>query len=68
MITEEQLHELGFKSNRIGVTYYNDNWEYEFNINNNKLIFYNDGFPEDEPLVIIKDFQHFKQVIESLGI
>ena len=68
MITKEQLTELGFHSDAIGRIYYSKDFEYEFNRTNNQLIFYNDGFPDIEPLVIIKDFEHFKQVIESLGI
>jgi hypothetical protein len=67
-ITKDELKELGFISDAIGRIYYNNNWEYEFNITNNQLIFYNDGFPDLEPLVIIKDFEHFKQVLESLNI
>jgi uncharacterized protein (DUF2164 family) len=63
-ITRDELRELGFVSDAIGRIYYNDNWQYEFNVTNNQLIFYNDGFPEVEPLVIIK---HLKQVMDSLN-
>ena len=46
--------------------YYNENWEYQFNPHTNDLVFYNDGFPDLEPLVRIRDFEHLKQVINVL--
>jgi len=61
----EQLLELGFIKSNDGY-YYNEHWEYQFNPRNNKLIYFNEGFGDKEPVAIIKDYEHFKQVMELL--
>lgn len=64
-MTNKQLENLGFyKSN--DNNYYASNWDYQFNPCTNELTFYNDGFPELEPMVIIKNYHHFKEVVEAL--
>ena len=63
--TEEQLNELGFIK-ETDEFYYNEHWEYQFNPHNNDLTYYNEGFGDDEPLVRIRDYGHFKQVLEVL--
>jgi len=65
-MTGQQLNELGFNSDSIGRIYYSNDFEYEFNVITNELIFYNDGFPDTEPLVRIKNYEHLKQVINAL--
>jgi len=66
MITKEQLKILGFYSGNESHLYYNDQWEYEFNILTNELLHYNDGFPADEPFVTILNYNHFKEVLQIL--
>ena len=64
--TKEQLDELGFRKYKDG-KYYNDGFEYQFNPDDNQLIFFDDGFgANSEPLVKIKDLEHFKQVLMIL--
>lgn len=64
--TEEQLNKLGFRKSNEDRFYYNEHWEYQFNPYNNDLTYYNEGFGDDEPLVRIRDLEHFKQVLEVL--
>ena len=66
-IKEEELKELGFIEETNGF-YYSEHWEYQFNPHNNELLYFNEGFGDDEPLVTIKDLNHFKQVIKALNI
>ena len=63
--SEKQLDELEFRKGTDG-NYYNEHWEYQFNPFTNDLTHYNEGFGDDEPLVRIKNLEHFKQVLESL--
>lgn len=64
-MTNKQLEDLGFIKDNDG-NYYASSWDYQFNPCTNELIFFNDGFPDLEPLVVIKNYEHFKEVVEAL--
>ena len=66
-MTNKQLEDLGFIKDNDG-NYYAFGWDYQFNPCTNEFTFYNDGFPDSEPLVIIKNYQHFQEVLDALQL
>ena len=66
MVTRTQLLDLGFFEENFN-SYYFDSWEYQFIINKQELYYTNDGFGEPEFIAKIKDVEHLKEVMCSLG-
>lgn len=64
-ITIEQLKELNFVIGKHFIL--TDDNNYEFDIHSNELLYINDGLGEPESVVIVDNFEHLKQVMESLG-
>lgn len=65
MITKENLNSIDFTS--IDTTfYYNDGWEYGFNIKTQELWYINDGFGEEEFLCRVTKFDELKELLEIL--
>jgi hypothetical protein len=66
MVTEPQLRSLGFKKHT-DKNWYLGYWDYKYEISTKILYDINDGFGEPQEITKIKNYEHFKQVIELLG-
>lgn len=63
MITKEQLNQICFYSND-GTYYYDEGtFDYEFNIKNQELWYYNDGCGGEEFLCKVTDIEELKTLI-----
>ena len=66
-ITNDELKSLGLIQMGQSCYWYYKLWEYQFDQMSNILIYFNDGFPEDEPIARIADYNHLKQIIELIN-
>ncbi len=65
MITKENLNSIDFTS--IDHTlYYDEGWDYEFNIKNQELWYVNDGFGDPEFICKITHFDELKEMLKLL--